>query len=455
MKDSDAYKLPANFRWPTERDYAEAVTGAYSQVGFDSSFSRAVLSPPVQSQVNGVVSAFQASTQKGITELAAQLSSATGSEIPALAGKVASLAFALANGNVLVALQTGAGFAAEIASKIAAELGTELAQEVAGVVPLVSVVVGYVMLVVERLFGGMTDEEKAKLVADAKTALEKRLTGDCPNVAKMYAGTATGPEGATPADMFRGVLLAAETGHPLPPTLASLYLMFAGGESQGVGMTRREWRALDAKARNKSGAKGFDQYTQRRIFALIKSIMRAAKNPSLEAQWQVWGDGGVAAFGTLNEIMRTGFLRGHWNLAYSRALEEPLGQFWGDYKTVQFDQGFQNVYARCGDKLGLTDQLEQTQLQYIGGMIKHFCVPGGKNYKWPEKCEWRATATAAQLAELAANRPSFTLTLSGRSAAELIGSAQQSEESQEGASVLPAVGLAAAVVGAAYWSATR
>jgi hypothetical protein len=458
--DVTGYNLPASFRWPTVADYSQATTEAYAGIGFDSGFSRALLAPPLQSQVNALVVTMEAVTGAQIDALAAALGS-TGAQVGAYAGEVANLTYAISVGDVSLTVDAALKLAGDLASDLALETGSALVADIAAVLPLLSIAVGAVTFAIDYFEGQLSDEEIAEAVAKTTQEVDRELAQNCPVQVQVHRPTGTTADGPNPADLFRGLMVAAELGRPPPPTLASLYMMLCGAETQGVGMTRREWERFDGPARNRSGATGIDPYTQRRMWSLIKAIMRSARLPEPYGQkeFQIWGDGGSAAMATLSELVRSQFASGALNDAYCVELEGPLGALWQASKqavvSTGWDSHYYRVAAACGHRLGLTGLLRSSRVKWEGTLAEYFCVAEDKDHpRLPgQPCAWRATATPEQVAALRGGQgPTFKIGLTADVSADLIGAALKSEKppAKAGGSAVP-LAVGAAAIGAALW----
>jgi hypothetical protein len=455
--DFEHLNLPSNFKWPTEREYSAYFSEGYRQLGFDSEFVRTSMAAPLQSQVNGMITCVESYTQKGINQVAGDLfGDAPAGEVVKVASQVAELSLGLVNGQVVVAAQAASELAQQVGVQVAQQIGGQLAQAVAGVIPVLGQMAGAVIGFLGPLLSNtLSEDEKKRAMEAAKKKLVAELPDRCGNYAQAFRPTATGAGGVTtPADLFRGVFLAAQIGAPLPPTLASMYVLMCGAESQGVGYTRREWNQVNAKAQKVSGRPGIDPATQRRMWALCKAIMFAAKEPRAEGQIEVYGDGGYSSFAALQEITRHQLETKKWDRAYAKEVSllagnnriEHLVADVGDYATG-------TVVANCGTWYGIEHQLYKSMQQWRVQMRDNFCEYG-KNPDPTQICKWRATASAQQLKALSAGKPNYELVLGAPAVKSLVHAAQTAEQKEaDGQAIKTAAKVA--VGGGALWALAK
>lgn len=403
----EGYDLPSTFRFPSQRDFAKYTTGALSSIGFDTEFSRTMFTVPMQTHVNTMIVAVESAAGEQIDRLASKLSSdhwvksIGGKPTMEVIGAVTSLVYNLVSGNVATSVQAGIQLATAVA--------TSLAGSISSMVDVIPVVGAMITAVVDTIFlydsfGWGSEEERSRAIHVAQAEAHVALTERCPR--RVPQPIATSTQGATPADMFRTVFLAAQLGRPLPPTLASMYVLLCGSETQGVGFTRRDYDLFLNKARKEHGDVGIDTAVQRRMWALVKGIMFSTKDPSLDAPLFVNGDQGRSSYALLQDIVHRQYKAGRWNPGYAASLSRALGnQFGVAWRTAGPIGTSASGWTGCGqgDYMRLDGGLFRAQRVWMAGLEENFCDPGSRP-TGSSDCTWLPLATPAAIAKLARRR---------------------------------------------------
>ena len=265
--DIAALKLPSTFKFPTKLDYVANLGGAMQSLGgFNSEFMRNNLAAPVLTSLNTLIIGLEATVGTSIKHLEAMVTQGIDSvkkfippevlaklgDVGKIASGVASFVGAVVSGNVQVAVTEGLNIALGVMSMISAAVGT--VPVVGQIAMAATAAIAIVQLIISLLPPSKEDIEEAR--KDARKALDERLALNCSKEAERWAQiTASRSTGPTPGDQFRSAYVAAILGRPLPPTVASMFILMCGGESQGVGFTRNEYNSTWHHARSVYGKK--------------------------------------------------------------------------------------------------------------------------------------------------------------------------------------------------------
>ena len=443
--DTAALNLPATFKFPTKVDYASYMGDAlHSLGGFNGEFLRTNLAAPIQTSINTRIVGIESTVGATIKTVSQMLQQGVESvkklippevlaklgDVGKIAGSVVSFVGALVSGNVTVAIAEGIKIAQSVMSMVGAAFGT---------VPVVGQIAQAALAVVQLVISLLppSNEEIEEARKQARGRLDARLVENCSKEAQRWAQvTASRSTGPTPADQFRSAYVAAMLGRPLPPTVASMFILMCGGESQGVGFTRNEYNQIWWQARGVYGQRwtGIDPEVQRRMWALCKSIMFSVEDPSLQKSFTFIGDGGVSAFAALQDIVRNQWRAGNWDDKWVGLLSSYLGSRYSDCEPVIIDNKPYGspVCDSCGglattpgkvarSKMGLDESFLAMQQQWQT-RLRDFCdptkeLPKGSN----EQCAWKAVASPAAAAAAKTLSPtgSGTIVLSKQQAQAL------------------------------------
>lgn len=425
---SDA--LLSRVRFPTGTQYVEETTAALSALGFDSDFVRDNLVAPVQSHVNGLITAVEVTANSSLTDLhslIANASAATGlstEQVVQIAADVGNMLLALVDGDVEIATQKGIETATTVGSSVAQKL--ELASEVLNVIPVVGSMVSSVVSTIFQFANlAPSSEEKELLDERARAQLDNALKSGCPQQVQRFTPTPTSAEGkATPSDLFRTVYVAAQLGTFLPPTLGALYVLLCGGESQGVGFTRYEYGRWLARVRAMPGLEsiGIEPDVQRRMWGCIKAIMLGTRDPSLAAGYGKTGDSGRAMFGVLQDLVLGQYGKG-WNERSLEQLAAVLGNRWGSSMVYSADLGYAvAATGSCGSMTGLHYHFLASVSQWQAQLRDNFCSDFAATADALGRgCQrYRPTPTAVQLQALRAKTKKGTLVLNQQGLRQLV-----------------------------------
>ena len=428
--DIAALKLPSTFKFPTQLDYVANMGSAMKSLGgFNGEFMRNNLAAPVLTSLNTLIIGIEATVGTQIKNLEAMVTQGLDSvrkfippavlaklgDVGKIASGVVSFVGAVVSGNVQVAVAEGVKIATAVMNMVGLAVGT---------VPVIGQVAQGALAIVQLIISLLppSNEEIEAGRKQARAALDARLIDRCSKEAQGWAQiTASRSTGPTPGDQFRSAYVAAILGRPLPPTVASMFILMCGGESQGVGFTRNEYNSTWHHARSVYGKKwvGIDPEVQRRMWELCKSIMFSTEDPSLSKTFTFIGDGGVMAFAALQDIVRNQWRAGNWDPQWVGLLSSYLGGRYSECEPVIVDGKPYGdpVCDSCGglatmkggevrSKMGLDSSFlavqQQWQLQLRDLCDSSKSLPKGST----DQCVWRATAPPG--AALAAKRPSPT-----------------------------------------------
>ena len=445
--------------FPGAVEYSKATVSVLNKIGFDSDFARTMLSPPMQSQLNGLIVAIESTANALIKDVSAALESggksllaegnkllaegkgvltdfrtATGIDAVKLAGSLAGMLQSLVAGDVEAVVKKGVLTAVDVGLQLLQQFAPALLSAIPGIGIMVSAVVQGLFLLIEKLNEPSAAEMMAKRKAEAEANMLVWLQDNCPKIAGGYVPQSSVAGAPTPADMFRDVFYAATIGDFLPPTLASVYVLLCGGESQGVGPTRGEYDSWLNKARKLFGNKiGIDPSTQRVMWELIKAIMSSTKSPLVTREFDLHGDQGKSAFGLLQEILRKELI---FNKTWNRESARFLTTFLSSRYSFSKDYGGGSVVSNCGEYMGLEDALIKGQKSWQG-LLEEKCEVSG-----PDGCKkWKSFESASSIAKARpGSRPKGILTLSRHSAEILTKSVMPNLRGKELADAKIAVG---------------
>lgn len=470
--DASVLNLPATFRFPTKLDYAAEATSALRLMGgFNSDFVKTNLVAPVQSTFNSLVIGVEQAigttlddVSKVLSDGVAGLKAMIPPALQARLGDIGKVSLQLANfigalvsGNVRVIVKEGVQLGSQVVSLVSACIGT---------VPVVGQMVGMVLPLLTML-EPLLPKTQAEVEAARRQAIQKltvELDQRCAEEARRWGQVApTASFGATPADHFRSVFVAAQLGQPLPPSVASMFVLLCGAESQGVGFTRNEYASILGSAQTVYGKswRGIDPEVQRRMWALCKSIMFAVEDPRLTKEIVFTGDGGVAAFAMLQDITRNQFRAGNWDERWLGLLSSYLGDRYS--AAASPDTGTarsETIFGTCENRMRLDTSFLAIQRSWQNQLKDNFCdpsqpVPLGSK----EQCVYRSTASEAQIAQ--AKKPTAasggTLVVDAATAKRLGVAAKDSEQRSAQMSTGVKLGIGAGVIaaGAGLWALSR
>lgn len=308
---------PASFRFANTGEYtrltAQGLNTLYKEgVGGLKEF----MSPPAIISTTGLVNAMESAAGIGIDKLVTQ---ALPADVPS---KIAHLVTDL--------LERAVGVAVDyISGEIVDAVGSAL-----DVIPFLG-------QAVKILFGWFISAftEEAKLKGELEESAEKKAISEARRLCSLWTQdarpVATSNLGVTPADMFRQVAYAAQSGTRLPMSTASIYVMLCGGETQGVGLTRTEYNQLLGRAQVHIGrGVGLPKDIQRKMWTLIKGIMSAVQDPSLRSDLTQIGDQGRSLMPLLQDIVWNHHIdvargsSGWWNSKFIEYLSDALASKW-------------------------------------------------------------------------------------------------------------------------------
>ena len=442
--EASALKLPSTFNWPKPVEYAAQATDALRVLGgFNSEFVKTNLVAPMQSTFNSLVIGVEQAIGTTINDIGKALNSGLAGlkamippqvlaklgDIAQVAGKIANFVGALVSGNVRVAFQEGVNLASSVISLVASCLGT---------VPVIGAMV-QAALPILNIIGMLLPPSNKEVEAQRRAAqdrLQSRLTKNCADEARRWSEIAsTSSTGPTPADHFRSVYIAAQLGRPLPPTVASMFVLLCGSESQGVGFTRNEYNSIIGSAQTVYGKqwRGISPEVQRRMWALCKSIMFSVEDPSLSKDITFVGDGGVTAFAMLQDIVRNQYRASNWDPKWLGLLSSYLGSRYTDWESVE-GLGIgksESYFDTCAssavidgvtvNKMRLDDSFLQVQRSWQNQLRDNFCdrtkqVPKGSK----DQCVYRAVASQDQIdrSKRPSSAPGGVLVIDGDTAAK-------------------------------------
>lgn len=448
--------------FPGAVEYSKATVSVLNKIGFDSDFARTMLSPPMQSQLNGLIVAIESTANALIKDVSAALESggksllaegkkllaegkgvltdfktATGIDAVKLAGSLANMLQSIVAGDVKGIVRKGVDIAVDVGMQLLTKLAPQLLDMIPVIGALISGVVQGIFALIDAFKGPSAEEIKAA-TEEAEGELTRRLQQECPKISQEYSPRSTGMGGATAADLFRDVYIAATIGDFLPPTTASIYVLLCGGESQGVGPTRNEYNLWLNKVRKlKGGSKiGIEPSIQRTMWELIKAIMSSTKSPVLREELDTHGDQGRSAMALLQEIIRKEYFAGTWTKESVNSISRFLSE---RFRFAQPIKTGGRLVKHCGGYMGLHHAFEDAQINWQNSLTS-FCAEGGAVKGGCKK--WNSTPTAAMLAKVRSPSgiPKGVLTLSRHSAEVLTKSVMPNLRGKELADAKIAVG---------------
>ncbi|MEE8384517.1 MAG: hypothetical protein V3S01_01185, partial [Dehalococcoidia bacterium] len=175
------------------------------------------------------------------------------------------------------------------------------AASIVAVIPLVGQLIGAVASGIIHLLGA-ADRYKKK-GKDCQKLVSDEWNAHCQKLASEAVSRATTAAGVSPSDLFRPVAVAWQKGDDrLPLTSASIYVALCGRETQGFSTINID------QLNDRYKVQGIDQLTQRRMWALIKSIMAGVEKPTwFDPVGAAPSDQGRATMPILQDIIRKKF----------------------------------------------------------------------------------------------------------------------------------------------------
>jgi len=311
---------PSTFHWPTPSDYSQATATAFATMKSAGHVTQSAIGFPVADIAETVLTATASGHQETLIQV---LEAATGKGIAALGANIPPgvvnsffncLQDAL-NGNVVGVVVGAAELVANVASALSA-------------IPLIGQMVEAICSVV----CGVIDyyEQQAAAPDEAVALCQQGLVQDCKDVFDAAIPLPSGAEGVTPSDMFRGCFYAYQAGNTPPISVASMYVLLCGAETQGFGFSRPAYDALLGAVRGTYPNVGIAPEIQRRMWKLIQGIMWAAEPPGLRVDITPIGDKGRSLFPILQDIVRNEWARyqvtgvGGWNMSLASQMSDFL-----------------------------------------------------------------------------------------------------------------------------------
>lgn len=281
----------SGIKWPKEADHAGGIIDAVGSVVdvADTSFDQGgIVNPPIMAQIGA---------------LQATLESTTGMSLGQLVGLARNIS-ALTNATDTVQITTAVNQLVQGSLQIAVSVmkAVGVATSAIQVVPILGQLVGIMMEVVAAAQAAQAQWRWAQ--DECQRRAEQQTLRLCQRRVSEARAVATEGSQPQPSDMFRPVFYAMQRKTALPLTSISIYVMLCGGETRGqiAGMSRTEWRALVDAMPNKRI--GIPQSMQRKMWSLIKGIMRGSNYPQPGSP--VMGDNGRALMPILQDMI--------WNL---------------------------------------------------------------------------------------------------------------------------------------------
>ncbi len=316
---------PANFIWPTVEDYCRKTADGLLGINTESISSMMTTvfpasTDPEQVVLTNTTDIFQG-TMCSVIEAAVDKSLADISNTAA--GQISST---LLSGFTSICADAFNGDGIDATAAI----GTAIlsAGQIVGVlsdIPLIGAIAGMVADWIVSIVQSSAITQASQDAADA--ACRQTAAQRCRSKYDADAPRATGSEGVTPADMFRGALFAYRSGQALPLNVASMYVLLCGDQTQGFGINTYDYEKILASVRgSRSPNVGIAKSTQRKMWKLIKGIMYSAEPYEIRSDIRGIGDKGRLLFPILQDIVRNEYLRykdtrvGGWNDQLADAL---------------------------------------------------------------------------------------------------------------------------------------
>jgi hypothetical protein len=331
-----------------------------------------------------------------------KLSDITGGKAGAqVVANVVGIVNAAIEGNVQAIVQGGLAVASTVASAL-------------GVVPVIGQIAGVLVDVVFWFVGmaGKQSEYEA-MVAQQQTECQESLLYFCRGAMDGFSPVAASATGMVPADMFRSVMYARHIGAPPPPTIPGMIVSLCGDEA--VGFANRKSNT------NLYYGISIPRSTQRLMWKLIEAIMAACREPGVIGSENEPNDGGKAIYPILLDIVRSEYIRNHWddntgaNIAYG--LLRQLGRDWAvGYAPCEggWGCGRSTVSCSCESNIAaeaMRDSLKITISQYENAMVDGGLVVNGK---------YKATGVRQSIKNTVKTSSIKRVTLSSASAKRLV-----------------------------------
>lgn len=278
------YVAPKGFKWPSEADYAaeliKSVSTMMPEVGVSS--DRAIISPAIQTQVNGLSGTLEAASGKGLGSLAS------------LAGNISSLAQSQTPAQIVGAVGDLLNTSLDITASALEAFGA--AVDVIEVVPIVGQIVGAVFGIIGAILSMPTYEE---LKEDCRIQLDQELTPVCRKLSEESqkfkpTGFSGGNITVSAADLFRPLAYRYWQGdRRWPANISSLMLMLCGGAAGDFGISELHYQRIVEGMRKgkihvtgaiylpvkKNPKAGMPLATRAKLWQLIQATMACVQNP--------------------------------------------------------------------------------------------------------------------------------------------------------------------------------
>lgn len=379
---------PGGIHWPTDAEYVAELSRALDAIEPVLTVpveQGGVFSPPLQSQASGLVATLEGASGLSVKQLVSLAHSAVALSQATSPPEIVAAVGDLMNGTLAVAtdLMKAAGAATD-----ALDAASWAGQAINSVFVLAQLVAD-------------SQARYAEYAALCQRRIDEQKNVQCEALADAADPTPTGPVGQLrPADLFRPVGYALQRGRPLPLSVASMFVMLCGGETQGFGpLSRPAWQQLVADYRNSSGKTnvGIAAASQRRMWSLIKGILAAMRPPGASPGS---GDGGRALMPLLLDIVGNEWFYGTAKPQASHGIDRGFcellsrrigGQYYDYIECPDLSAGEIGAgalpagAASCAERVNLEPTFEQLVVSYRNALVAEFWDEPTQRWKRPPK----------------------------------------------------------------------
>ena len=341
-----------------------------------------IINPPVANLVTGVETTLESATGASFGQLAQ------------MASQVSTLASATDPAQVFMAINQLMSGTLDLAAGASKEIATavETLQSIPYLGMIMNAVLGFIGEVLK------SQARYAEAQAKCQQRVDQKVNNFCSTLSRQSTPRPTGPQGQTPADLFRPLAVQYQKGsRKYPANVSTMYLMLCGKETRGFGLLRNDSLPPGVKL-------GIPVETQRRMWRIIEGLMKQAKNPSIDASFQELssGDDGYSLMPILQDIV--------YNEWTSGRIDRNTLNFLSDYAlrwTYRYEEcpdltkgeiaagGMPAGGGSCASRINLSEALEGSITTYKNQLRAYYWDPAKNDWKLPKAVNYSIVGNKA------------------------------------------------------------
>lgn len=343
-----------------------------------------IVNPPVANLITGVQTTFESATNLKFNQLVR------------MADNIYSLTQAANPAQIFMAVNQLLTGTLDIAASLSKDVATavESFQSIPFFGTIMDTMLGFISDVLS------SQARYSQHAAACQQRADQHLDRFCSELSRISTPRPTGPSGQTPADMFRPLAVRYQKGsRQYPANVSTIYLLLCGEETQGFGFPRGHRFPQGTKIQ-------IPRDTQRRMWRLIRGLMKQAKNPSITASFAELSDGddGYSLMPILQDIVYNEWMAGRISRPMLNYLSD-YGLYWTDYYVECPDLSKGEIGAgampagagSCRDRLNLASTFEQSIQKYKNQLRAYYWDPSKNTWKNPRGANFIQVGNVAKV----------------------------------------------------------